>query len=173
MQSYYDQSAPEEAFTALTTRNDSSAADKSSALPSVSFSSEGHVQELQEQSGIYMISTASVGQGGHGSQANAKLLVSKSVATTAAGPQKAGKRLIFQLDDQKSGTINLEAKVYQTFHLNTLLISNFYTLLHFTLCGFSIPSTHNQLHRNTITLGIINKPATQQVELDTGKEYDP
>lgn len=160
MQNYYDQSPNDEALIATTSsRHGPSAADNATILPLVSFSSGGggHEQEYKEESGIYMITMASVSAGGgldsaHDSQTQATLIASKTVASVtsaAAAPQKATKRLIFQLDDQQRDTFDLEEKVYQVNHLRTSL-----QLLADILC---LPiSTYNQLHWNTITLLTIN-----------------
>lgn len=131
MQNYYDQSPKDEALIATTSsRHGPSAADNATTLPLVSFSSGGggHEQEYKEESGIYMITMASVSAGGgldseHDSQTQATLIASKTVAsvTAAAAPQKTTKRLIFQLDDQQRDTFDLEEKVYQVNHLRTSL----------------------------------------------------
>lgn len=130
MQNYYDQSPKDEALIATTSsRHGPSAADNATTLPLVSFSSGGggHEQEYKEESGIYMITMASVSTGGgldeHDSQTQATLIASKTVAsvTAAAAPQKTTKRLIFQLDDQQRDTFDLEEKVYQVNHLRTSL----------------------------------------------------
>lgn len=128
MQNHFDQSPHKKALIASTSRHGSvsgsAAADKSSTstLPSVSFSScGGHEQEYKEESGIYMITMASVSAASgldseHDSQTQATLTASKTVASvtsavSAGAPHKTTKRLIFQLDDQQRDTFDLEEKV--------------------------------------------------------------
>lgn len=122
MQSYYCQSVNEDTSTKsapITSDGTAPTADKwASSLPPVSFSgsagfSVGHEQEYKEESGIYMIAMSS------DTQSQATLLASKTVASIApapGAPQKAPKRLIFQLDDQQQhrDTFDLEEKVYQS-----------------------------------------------------------
>lgn len=143
MQSYYEQSVNEEAFRAPPITSHGPTADRPTTLPSVSFlSGAGHQQEYKEEAGIYMITMASGGEE-YDSQARATLLATKTVASvtipSSAAPQKATKRLIFQLDDQQQqrDTLDLEEKVYQrklllhffTFVLLNISVTKLYTLL--------------------------------------------
>lgn len=102
--------------------------DVTAALPSVSFSSGSvgrggaavgggigghHELEYQVHSGVYMIAMASGSEDANESQAATILASTKTVASVVAttAPQKATKKLIFQLDDQQRDTFDSEEKV--------------------------------------------------------------